>query len=165
MNKNIILIVAATVLLFFGIVFLARPTGQENTQNNEVLGSSMLMSEHKMYSFGSISMAAGKVNHEYMVTNQGNEPITIGKVYTSCMCTEALIVKDGKSYGPYGMPGHGFIPKVGVTLNPGETMQVKAVFDPAAHGPAGVGMVQRAITVENSGGAPLELQFDATVTP
>lgn len=165
MNKNIILIVAATVLLFFGIVFLARPTGQENTQNNEILGSSMLTSEHQMYSFGSISMAQGKVNHEYMVTNQGQEPVTIGKVYTSCMCTEALIVKDGKSYGPYGMPGHGFIPKVGVTLDPGETMQVKAVFDPASHGPAGVGMVQRAITVENSGGAPLELQFDATVTP
>ncbi len=164
MNKSIVLIVAATVVLFLGIVFLARPSGKESSQENQVLGQSMLMAEHGMFSFGAISMAQGKVNHEYVVTNQGGESVTIGKVYTSCMCTEALVLKDGKTYGPYGMPGHGFTPKVGVILNPGESMQVQAVFDPAAHGPAGVGMIQRAITIENNG-VPIELRFDATVTP
>ncbi|OHA64269.1 MAG: hypothetical protein A2842_01775 [Candidatus Wildermuthbacteria bacterium RIFCSPHIGHO2_01_FULL_48_25] len=165
MNKSIVLIVGVTAILFAGIVFLARPSEQENNQENQVLGQSTFMAEHGMFSFGTISMAQGKVNHEYRVINQGSEPITIGKVYTSCMCTEALVLKDGKTYGPYGMAGHGFIPKVGVTLEPGESMQVRAVFDPAAHGPAGVGMVQRTIIVENSDGAPLELNFEATVTP
>ncbi|MDP2637303.1 MAG: DUF1573 domain-containing protein [bacterium] len=165
MNKSIVFIVTVTVVLFAGIVFLARPGQQGVNQENQVLGQSTLMADMGMFSFGTISMAEGKVNHEYVVTNQGSEPVTIGKVYTSCMCTEALVEKDGKTYGPYGMAGHGFMSKVGVTLEPGESMRVKAVFDPAAHGPAGVGMVERVVIIENSAGSNMELRFDATVTP
>ena len=67
--------------------------------------------------------------------------------------------------GPYGMPGHGFIPKINETLNSGEEALVEVVFEPAAHGPAGVGPIQRAIAIENNAGEPVELLFAAIVTP
>jgi len=110
-------------------------------------------------------MATGKVNHAFKIRNAGIEPVVIGKMYTSCMCTTASLTIDGKQFGPYGMPGHGFVPKIGQTINPNEEATVEVVFDPAAHGPAGVGRIQRAITIEHNAGQPVELLFDAIVTP
>ena len=39
------------------------------------------------------------------------------------------------------------------------------VLAPAAHGPAGIGPIDRVVTIENSAGQPLELAFSANVTP
>jgi len=81
------------------------------------------------------------------------------------MCTTASLIKNNKAFGPYGMQGHGFIPKINEVMNPGEEATVDVVFDPAAHGPAGVGRIERIATIENNAGKPLELGFTATVTP
>lgn len=81
------------------------------------------------------------------------------------MCTTATLMMGGKQFGPYGMPGHGFIPKINETMDAGEEATVEVVFDPAAHGPAGVGRIERGITIENNAGRPLELGFTALVTP
>ena len=81
------------------------------------------------------------------------------------MCTTATLKIGGRQKGPYGMLGHGFIPKINETLNSGEEALVEVVFDPAAHGPAGVGPIQRAIAIENNAGEPVELLFAAIVTP
>lgn len=81
------------------------------------------------------------------------------------MCTTAVLVIDDKRSGPYGMPGHGFIPKINETMNVGEEATVEVIFDPAAHGPAGVGRIERKITIENNAGQSLELEFTALVTP
>ncbi|MBI2452763.1 MAG: DUF1573 domain-containing protein [Parcubacteria group bacterium] len=165
MNKAIIGIVI-TVLVLGGLVWIARPNSQSatatlSTSNNGTLA----VEETNNYDFGTISMAAGKVNHAFKIRNTGTEPVVIGKMYTSCMCTTASLLIDGKQFGPYGMLGHGFVPKIGQTINPGEEATVEAVFDPAAHGPAGVGRIQRAITIEHNAGQPVELLFDAIVTP
>ena len=50
-------------------------------------------------------------------------------------------------------------------MNPGEDAIIEVVFDPAAHGPAGIGPVDRVVTIENTAGRPLVLAFAATVTP
>jgi len=63
------------------------------------------------------------------------------------------------------MPGHIAVPRINKSLNPGEEAIVEVVFDPTAHGPAGVGTIQRVVTIENNAGEPLELQFSAVVTP
>ena len=82
------------------------------------------------------------------------------------MCTTASLKMNGRTFGPYGMPGHGFIPKINEKLGPGEETIAEVIFDPTAHGPAGVGQIQRTITIENNAGAPLQvLSFTANVTP
>jgi hypothetical protein len=81
------------------------------------------------------------------------------------MCTTALLVKGVKQFGPFGMPGHAPIPAIDQTLAPGERAYVEVVFDPAAHGPAGVGLIERVVTIENSAQQPVQLAFSARVTP
>lgn len=126
---------------------------------------SSLVSDLTEYSFGTISMGAGKVSRAYKVRNDGESPMRITKLYTSCMCTEAKITTPRESKGPFGMPGHGFSPSINSLLNPGEEAVVDVVFDPAAHGPAGVGKIQRVVVLESDKGRPFELSFSANVTP
>jgi hypothetical protein len=125
-----------------------------------------LVSARPNYNFGTISMAAGKVSTTYRIKNEGAAALPLDKIYTSCMCTEAtLITASGRKQGPFGMPGHGPLKPATGQLAPGETALLEVVFDPAAHGPSGVGRIERVITVETKGAAPLELGMVAMVRP
>jgi len=110
-------------------------------------------------------MAAGKVTHQFKIKNTSSEAVIINKIYTSCMCTTAMLTIGDKQLGPYGMPGHEDIPRIDQMVNPNEEVTIDAVFDPSAHGPAGIGQIQRTITLENNAGQPVELSIAATVTP
>lgn len=165
MNKKIIFISIA-IVIFAGVVWLARPSQQnENTASLSPAAPGSLVAKEASFDFSSISMAAGKVKHGFRIKNTGLMPVTIEKMYTSCMCTTASLIVDKKKYGPYGMPGHGFVPKINASIDPNEEVVVEAVFDPAAHGPAGVGRIERAVIIENNAGEPLEIMFTAYVTP
>ncbi|HEX8011595.1 MAG TPA: DUF1573 domain-containing protein [Casimicrobiaceae bacterium] len=126
---------------------------------------SALAAEMPFYNLGTVSMAAGKVTRSYTIGNVGKEPLTITQLSTSCMCTEATLITASGRRGPFGMPGHAPIPKISERLAPGELAEVEVVFDPAAHGPAGLGRINRNVTIENDAGAPLQLAFTAMVKP
>ena len=165
MNKNIIGVLLS-VLVLMGLIWVARPdSSNDNTATLVESAGVLAVEESDMYSFGTISMAEGKVKHQFKMKNTGNEPVIVDKIYTSCMCTTAELIVGEKRFGPYGMPGHGAIPKIDGLIKPGEEAVVEAVFDPAAHGPAGIGRIQRAIVLENNAGQPVELQFVAVVRP
>ena len=119
------------------------------------------------YDFGEVSMAKGLVEHEFILSNTSSAPVNIGSVETTCMCTTAYLkVSGGKEAGPFGMPGHGG-PRgaANLTVNPGEKLIVRAVFDPAAHGPAGVGGVERAVIIDVGKQEPVVVSFKALVRP
>jgi len=110
-------------------------------------------------------MARGTVSHIYKIKNTGTGSVVINKIYTSCMCTQASIKIGSKTMGPFGMPGMGSpVPYIDQELKAGEEIELTAVFDPAAHGPAGVGNISRVITLETSSGKT-QLYFSANVTP
>jgi len=164
MNKIFIGIV--TIIAVGGVIWIARPTSQSgNTASLAPSSNGTLSAEELNFDFGTISMAAGDVSHAFTIKNTGADPVAIEKIYTSCMCTTALLTLGGKQFGPYGMPGHAYVPKINKSLSPNEEATVEVVFDPTAHGPAGVGTIQRVVTIENNAGEPLELQFSALVTP
>jgi hypothetical protein len=166
MNKIGFIGIIIVVLVIGGILWIARPDSQDgNVAGTGAESSGIFTVDETFFDFGTISMAAGKVSHVFKVKNTGTEPVVIGKMYTSCMCTTATLVKDGKEFGPYGMQGHGFIPKINELVRPDEEVKIEVVFDPAAHGPAGIGRIQREVTVENNADTPLELRFNAFVTP
>ncbi len=81
------------------------------------------------------------------------------------MCTEATLVEGGERFGPFGMRGHGKIPEINRIVEPGRGVFVEAVFDPNAHGPAGIGRANRVISVLMGSRATVELKFTAYVTP
>ena len=116
------------------------------------------------YDFGLVSMAKGNVGHDFAITNTTDSDITINQAETSCMCTEAFLkLPDGKEVGPYGMSGHGFN-RLNAVIKSGEIITVRVIFDPTAHGPAGIGKIERAVTLY-SGRGPITMQFRAEVTP
>lgn len=162
----------AVVVAIAALVVIAQPedvkpspTAVELVRASAPNSAGRLTAAEKKFSFGPISMARGKVTHRYKITNAGTETLNIRKIYTSCMCTTAALVKDGKKSEAFGMPGHAPIPTINAPLAPREDAFVEVVFDPAAHGPAGVGPIERVVTLENSGGRPLELEFFALVSP
>ena len=166
MNKTkTILSIAIGILVLGGLIWIARPNSQSSDASSTVSNGTLTVEEANNYDFGTISMAAGKVTHQFKIKNTGADAVTINKMYTSCMCTTATLLMGDKKFGPYGMLGHGAIPKINRTVNPNEEISIDVTFDPAAHGPAGVGRIQRAITIENNAGQPVELQFIAVVTP
>jgi len=165
-------LVAISIALIGGGIYASWSTlgGRGDAQaatvaNAQPSGGGTLASMAPYFNFGTVSMKAGKVVHKYAVSNVGQGPITITRLSTSCMCTEATLVTASARRGPFGMEGHGPIPAIRERLGAGEMAQVEVVFDPAAHGPAGVGRIDRTVTLRNDAGKPLELAFTAMVTP
>jgi hypothetical protein len=148
--------------VFAFLIIIGRP---DQSQSSQASGGKLTAAE-TAYDFGVISMKDGKVKHTYEIKNSSDKPLTITKLYTSCMCTTAELTAGSQKAGPFGMQGHGGgIPNISVPLQPGETAQVEAVFDPAAHGSAGVGDIKRSVFVSSGGNPNLELTFSAKVRP
>lgn len=163
--KNFLWLVAILAAIF-AVLWIVKsgPFGKGKADSNFAGAGGAFASEEKLFDFGEVSMAQGKVSHEFKIKNSGSGSLTLNKIYTSCMCTEAFLLKGDIKLGPYGMPGHGFIPKIKQTLGAGEEADIQVVFDPAAHGPAGVGPIQRIVYIETSSSTET-LQIKAMVKP
>lgn len=166
MTKVTWTIIFISIIVFGGIIWLSKPNSQ-NTNLASVSSNTqrVLESEESLFDFGKISMAAGKVSHIFQIRNSSSDPVLITKLYTSCMCTTATLILEGERRGPFGMPGHSIIPQINKTLAPGADANIEVMFDPAAHGPAGVGQVERVVYVETNFASTLELRIKARVTP
>lgn len=128
--------------------------------------SSQLTVPETFYDFGTISMKNGNVTKEFAVTNPTDSDITIFTVLTSCMCTSAFIVEpDGSTKGPFKMPGMGYVPPANELIKAGESRVIRVVYDPNAHGPAGVGQIDRFVTLTDTLGGTIQLEIKALVTP
>lgn len=171
MNKTVVIGAVLVVLVLAAIIMAVKPNqggGNVTTAapaRPASYSAGALTARERDFDFGSISMAAGKVSHRYWFRNASSAPVLISKIYTSCMCTTATLVKGGRIINNYGMSGHGYTPSVNETIAPNEDALIEAVFDPAAHGPSGIGPTERFVTIENDAGQPLELRFIANVKP
>lgn len=154
------------IVLIAGLIWL---TGKKIDNQGADTGKpdkpSALSLDMTAFDFGSISMANGKVKHNFTLSNNGGSDVKVVRMYTSCMCTEASLIKDGKMIGPFGMPGHGMLPSIDQIIKKGEGAEVEVEFNPAAHGPAGVGPIVRDVIIETGDNAKLTLEIKAQVTP
>lgn len=172
--KNIIITISGTVLVVVVLIFATRSgiLGDKSTTgsvssgsvSNTISESSNLEIPEKFFDFGTISMSKGDVENVFKIKNTGASAINLVKLYTSCMCTTSYLKIGEYDRGPFGMPGHGVVPKVNKELLPGQEAEVKVVFDPAAHGPSGIGIIERVVYLESSAGT-VEFNFRAEVTP
>ncbi|MDO8443856.1 MAG: DUF1573 domain-containing protein [Candidatus Azambacteria bacterium] len=164
--KQVLILLGIIAVIVAGLAWLTNSVGQEvPAVIGGELGGTLFVIENS-YDFGTVSMAKGKVNKEFLLENKSDKNVQIGEVFTSCMCTEAELKVGNKFAGPFGMQGHGGGRKANLVVKPGETLIVKAIFDPAAHGPSGVGPIERQIVVSTGAEQePISLQFKAVVTP
>ncbi len=137
------------------------------TTNTSVTATGAFSAPETLYDFGKISMKDGNVTKDFIITNTTDTQATLRNLTTSCMCTTAYIVgADGEAKGPFGMPGHGgAVPPANETIPAGESRTIRVVYDPNAHGPAGVGQIDRTITLVDASNGTLTLEIKANVTP
>lgn len=88
------------VLLILGASVLAAGTVELSVDNAE-------------YDFGSV-VEGSFIIHKFVLTNTGDEPLTITRVRTSCGCTTIALAES--------------------TLDPGDSVELQVVFDTAGYG-------------------------------
>lgn len=163
MNAKNIIIFVLIVTGLFGLMWMGKTNQPDTVGASENQIKSALTAEERFYDFGSISMAKGIVSKSFEVSNNTAKDIVVSSVSTSCMCTKAnIIAANGTVKGPFGM---GSSPKIDQVLKPGEKIQIEAVFNPAAHGPAGVGPIDRFVYVSDDAGGTMQFEIKALVKP
>lgn len=87
------------------------------------------------HDFGNVSQKAGKVYTYFELKNKGKSDLVIDRLETSCGCTFASIVFRGQESPLFTMPGHGrgSLKWDGITISPGQSAQLKVVYDPNVH--------------------------------
>src|SRR3989344_2187152 len=166
-SKNVIYFLVVLIGLF-GLMWWGKSasTSTAPTPESDFDTPSALSAEEKFYDFGTISMADGKVDKVFRVTNSSASVVNLKSVTTSCMCTTAYLISPTGEKGPFGMPGHGGPGRpANELIGAGESRDIKVVYDPNAHGPAGVGPVDRFIYLTDDQDRTLELEIKALVTP
>lgn len=172
MESKTISIISVVLLVLFGL-FIWGYSGKGATTAS-VQGApgaisnskSVLTAEEVFYDFGTISMKNGDVTKEFTIMNPTDKDIFVKTVLTSCMCTSAFIVQpDGALKGPFKMPGMGYVPPANELIKAGESRIIRVVYNPNAHGPAGVGRIDRFVTLTDEAGGALQLEIKALVTP
>jgi hypothetical protein len=105
---------------------------QENTMENPP----KIEIEDPKYDFGTILQSKEIRSTSFTIKNTGKSDLIIENMDTSCMCTTAKLVYDGKESPEFGMSMHGTNPKgYSLSILPGESAELIVMYDPMAHGP------------------------------
>lgn len=167
MSKDLKVLVGVLVFSILLVVGFSALQSRKEGSNKEVLGVEIqdLEVNPSSYDFGTIKMKDGKVVKTYKIKNTSSASMKLQRIATSCMCTKAKIRIGDKETKEFGMENMGDKnPPVNLELPPGETAIVTAIFDPAAHGPKGVGPFDRTVFLYFSDPSGIkELKFNGTV--
>lgn len=80
------------------------------------------------------------------------------------MCTRARLVQTDRTSAWFGMPHRGApLPAVNFTLLAATPAYLEVSVDPAAHGEAGLGPIQRGVRLTTAGGQELPFTLTAHV--
>lgn len=111
------------------------------------------------YDWGTIDYDQGIVSQTFPLENNSQSVLEIYDVLTSCMCTTAQLITPSRTSPKFGMHE-----KSGTvfSVQPGETAQLKVEFDPAFHGPSGLGSITRTVTMRTNDSAHPQLTFTLT---
>lgn len=158
-----VLLAGFFVLKSLGLeISLKSENSLQNTLSTDsaVIGAPKIILEPQSIDLGKVDIDGGIVKTSSTIKNEGSGDLLIKNFETSCMCTTVML-KKGDGLSPrFGMPGHGASPAwSGTGLKPGEAAKLLVEFDPAAHGPSGLGFVKRAIFISSNDPQTPEGQF------
>ena len=110
---------------------------------------------------GNISLAKGIVSTEFMIKNIGESNLVIDKLSSSCGCTSASLVYQGKEGPRFYMAGHGQEspdPTWQAAIAPGDEARIKVYYDPTVH-PDLTGPVTRTVSLHSNDPVDFETKF------
>lgn len=154
-NKKIIIgFIVLTLLILGGGIYVlsatSAPVKINNSQNARVLV------DQKTFDWGNIPYSGGNATKAFSIKNTGTDTLQLTGVKTSCTCTKAQISIDGKTSPYFSM--HASSSWVG-EVAPGKEAQLTVIFDPAFHGPTGVGPMERLISLQTNDSQNPTLEF------
>lgn len=165
MGKDTKFIIGAfifTLLLVVGLAFLVSSKEKKTSVLSEVAAEGLTATPTD-YDLGEVPINGGIVTKEYEVKNETGGDIELLKIATSCMCTTANAKVGGDETRFYGMEMAGDKnPILSLKVKNGETAKISVQFDPAAHGPEGVGPFDRIVWLYFDNGVK-ELSFSGNV--
>lgn len=123
-----------------------------------------LEADRPEHDFGRVPIDGGKVETLFDIVNEAPGEVRLLSVATSCGCTEAVAeFADGSTVGAFDLPSDGQENDAGRKVSAGESFKVRVVFDPAAHGPDGIGELMREVILATRDGAQTRLAIRANV--
>lgn len=156
-KKLIIGVIAISVATMVGGIFInAKVSTPQDVSFNS---NAKLQVDKTSYDWGTINMQNGKVEKTFQIENTGTSDLKLYNVSTSCHCTTAQLILNGQASPLFGMntksPYVMVVPK-------SSKADLKVIFDPAFHGPSGVGAISRRILVNTNDPNNAQLSFSLT---
>ncbi|MBI4157772.1 DUF1573 domain-containing protein [Candidatus Woesebacteria bacterium] len=151
-----------TLLVVIGLAFLVSSKEKKTGTLSEVKAEGVTVTPLN-YELGEVPIKGGIVTKEYEVKNETGGDIELLKIATSCMCTTASAKVGEDETRFFGMEMVGDKnPLLSLKVKNGEAAKISVQFDPAAHGPEGVGPFERVVWLYFDNGMK-ELTFNGTV--
>lgn len=158
-KKVIIAFVIATFwILLGGVYFIGKSTAPAQVASSQ---DAKAVVSKKTYDWGTIPYSGGVATAEFPINNEGTGVLKLTNVKTSCACTKAQITIDGAQSPFFSM--HSVSSWVGEVPS-GKEAKLTVIFDPAFHGPSGVGPMTRIISMETNDQNNKKLEFTLTGT-
>lgn len=154
-----------SLIIIAGFIFwqVRSPEVSGVTDSTEISG---ILITPETSDWGQISINGGVVTREFELKNTTEKTVKLKKVATSCMCTQASVEAGGASTRFFGMEMAGDRnPAVSLEISAGETGKIIIKFDPAAHGPQGIGPFEREVVLTFSDPVGVKtIKFNGEVT-
>lgn len=144
-DKFLIGIVLGTLLILGGAIYFGSKIGA-STQITSIEEVSV-NTDANTHDWGEIDINGGIVSKSFLISNGSDSVLKLYQVKTSCMCTTAQLKTSSVTSPKFKMhEKSSFV----VEVPPGETAELIVEFDPAFHGPSGVGPISRTITMSTN---------------
>lgn len=151
------MIISTIALLFGGIFFVTKMTSTPQITASQ--NAKAYVVDTTSSDFGTVPMSKGNITKAFSIKNTGTDTLKLFNVKTSCHCTKAFITVDGADSPSFGMDS--LSAWTGEVLA-GKEAKLTVVFDPAFHGPQGVGPINRFVSVETNDKSNAKLTFTLT---
>src|SRR3989344_7001335 len=99
-KKIIIGFIIGTLLILIGGVFILSKTATNSGQINGVSANAKFSVIDKTFDWGQIAFSGPDATKTFIIKSSGTDILKITNIKTSCACTKAQVVIDGKS-SPY----------------------------------------------------------------
>lgn len=153
--------IGITVLLLIGGVTFLTKTDSSASKISASANVKVSLVDPVNFDWGTIPMDKGDATKAFIIKNTGTDILKLSNVRTSCHCTKAYVTINGTDSPSFGMDS--LSSWVG-EVTPGGQAKLTAIFDPAFHGPSGIGPVNRFVSVETNDSSHPKLTFSLTGT-
>lgn len=160
----LISIIIIPILIIGSAVFFVSSSNDTKAVISKTTGAKISI-DHSFKTVGDIGYSKGVLYHSFPIKNTGSKDLEIANLSTSCMCTKTYLKVDGKNGPDFGMKGMTAPSSWKGILKPGQKAEIIAAFDPAYHGPQGVGKVSRVVSFQTNDpyNPYVELSFEGDV--